>query len=341
MSAPKENTRETVRETIRHDNGDVYDGEINSHGKYHGRGKYSWRNSGNIYEGEFKDGNMHGKGIMKYDKYNNGYDVYEGNWIDNKKNGQGIMTYDAGYKYDGEWKNDKKNGEGIMTWNDGKLRYKGSFARDYFVKGTFIDHDDNVYTGTFFNNDYTGKGTMEYKNGDKYEGNWDRDEKNGQGTMKYINGDEYEGNWINNKKNGKGIMKYKNGDVYDGEWRNDQKHGQGKMTYNTNHENKYVYTGEWRNDQKNGQGKLTNNGNVVYHGKWDMDNQKTTNYTLKKMKNEIKNKISKTFKSIKALRKSTTKSSKTHAEIPPGPFFMNIDDVTYGDPNKPRIKKNI
>lgn len=54
-----------------------------------------------FYEGEWKNGQKHGKGRMQYASGN----VYEGEWRDNVKHGFGTMKWvDRNQEYTGEWK---------------------------------------------------------------------------------------------------------------------------------------------------------------------------------------------------------------------------------------------
>ena len=86
-------------------------------------------NNGNIYEGEFKDNIIYGKGsfIMK-----NG-DVYTGNFINGLINGKGTFINKKGEKYEGYFKNGKRNGEGKMYDKNGKIISSGIWKHDKFV----------------------------------------------------------------------------------------------------------------------------------------------------------------------------------------------------------------
>ena len=76
-----------------HENVDKYEGEFKD-GKKHGRGIYY--ESGRVeYDGEFKDGKMHGQ-VTKY--YKNGNKEYEGKYKDDKMHGQGTYYYENGKK---------------------------------------------------------------------------------------------------------------------------------------------------------------------------------------------------------------------------------------------------
>ena len=61
-----------------------------------------------IYEGDWVNNQMHGKGIYKF---RNG-DIYEGDRVNGKKHGYGTYKYKNGDYYEGEWMNDKMHGKG-------------------------------------------------------------------------------------------------------------------------------------------------------------------------------------------------------------------------------------
>ncbi len=64
-----------------------------------GKGKLI-SNRGDVYEGYFKNGFKHGKGIVRY---KNGVSYYEGDWYYNKIEGKGCLVDDFGNKYEGDF----------------------------------------------------------------------------------------------------------------------------------------------------------------------------------------------------------------------------------------------
>ena len=120
---------------------------------------------GHTYQGEIKQGKLHGQGTMKYAK-NGG--VYTGEWKNGHFNGQGTMAYPSGKTYNGKWENGRKNGQGTIRYASG-----------------------DVYAGKWENGRKKGQGTMMYSNGDVYVGEWENDQNKGQGTMIKLNGDVY------------------------------------------------------------------------------------------------------------------------------------------------------
>ena len=71
--------------------------------------------NGDLYEGETKNGKMHGKGIMRY-----AHGIfYEGEWKDGKRHGKGKMRFTNGEFCKGQWKNNKKHGRFKIISKDG------------------------------------------------------------------------------------------------------------------------------------------------------------------------------------------------------------------------------
>ena len=91
----------------------VYQGEFHE-GRLHGRGVYRWA-VGACYDGELRDGRQHGRGTHTWP----GGGRYQGEWRDGKRHGQGTYIGASGARYEGQWRNDKRHGRGSYTWGDG------------------------------------------------------------------------------------------------------------------------------------------------------------------------------------------------------------------------------
>lgn len=108
---------------------------------YTGKGMSYYLAKNETYEGDFRKGLRHGKGIYKYNRLEEPPEegqpmpaipsVYEGDFVKTKEGGakQGIgkMTYLNGETYYGQWENGKKHGEGIYTYAN-KDVYTGWWA---------------------------------------------------------------------------------------------------------------------------------------------------------------------------------------------------------------------
>lgn len=82
------------------DDGSFYQGGCNRDGQWHGLSVYGDVNDGNLYVGQFKEGEMHGIGsFFRKDGYG-----YQGEFKVGKQNGHGIAIFPSGRVYIGTWK---------------------------------------------------------------------------------------------------------------------------------------------------------------------------------------------------------------------------------------------
>ena len=78
------------------------------------------------YDGDFKEGKMDGEGQC-FDQ--NGNLIYEGQWKNNLIHGKGIYIWNEGKRYEGEFMHGKKHGKGKFYLN-GELIYEGTWKFD-------------------------------------------------------------------------------------------------------------------------------------------------------------------------------------------------------------------
>lgn len=154
-----------------------------------GKGILQWFKDGSPtdrYEGEYRDGQMNGKGTFTGANGNR----YEGDFVDGKQTGKGTQTWANGDRYEGDWLDGKRTGKGIYTWPDGD-RYEGDFLDGKMSgKGTKTGSVMR-YEGDFLDGKRHGKGTTTWTNNGqtyKYEGDW----LNGNLTT-LANGEHYRG----------------------------------------------------------------------------------------------------------------------------------------------------
>ena len=185
--------------------GNFIDGKLNNYSLYTDE-------SGNIFEGEFKNGILEeGKITKKQFKKNiNSMDtiVYDGPIKDFKKEGYGKEICDE-YSYIGNFKNDMKNGKGKMIFCN-QDEYDGNFIDDEITGyGTFKWKNNNEYTGHFLNGKMYGKGKYKWYNGNEYEGTYIKNKRQGQGKFIWKKGISFTGIFKKGKPDGKGIIEYK------------------------------------------------------------------------------------------------------------------------------------
>ncbi|XP_074458843.1 radial spoke head 1 homolog [Larus michahellis] len=153
-----------------------YDGERNSEGERHGRGK-AFLPNGDIYDGEYEHGFRSGQGTYRF---RNGA-CYIGKYLLNKKHGRGIFYYPDGSKYEGDWVNDQRHGHGVYTYANG-----------------------DTYTGEWFNHNRHGQGRYIYKDtGAIYVGGWVNGNQEGEAELIYLN-HRFRGKFLNGNPVGHG-----------------------------------------------------------------------------------------------------------------------------------------
>merc|ERR1711988_468176 len=152
--------------------------------------------NGNVYEGQMKDGEQHGKGKMVYN-------------ADDLNHSEKHLNHRKGEVYEGDWKNDNRDGKGIYKWADG-----------------------DVYVGAYKDDKKHGNGTYTWANGNVYDGDWKDDKMHGKGTFTWnsgsYKGDVYVGEFKDDKKHGKGTYTWNSGSckghVYVGDFKDNKKH---------------------------------------------------------------------------------------------------------------------
>eukprot|EP00826_Nyctotherus_ovalis_P061102 TRINITY_DN865_c0_g1_i20.p1 TRINITY_DN865_c0_g1~~TRINITY_DN865_c0_g1_i20.p1 ORF type:complete len:387 (+),score=61.38 TRINITY_DN865_c0_g1_i20:188-1348(+) len=183
---------------------------------------------------------------VKVEHYKNS-GKYEGEFKDGRKHGKGILYLPDGIRYEGNWKDDEPNGRIIAHNSDGtktvitSMYKKGSLDKKYKV--TSILSESNKNEGELLIDKQVGKGALYCSDDSKYEG-----EQDGPSTMHYANGDIYEGKLRGGERNGKGKLYEAGGNVYEGEWRTNKRKGIGAYYYKDGSK----YEGEWKNGEKTG-----------------------------------------------------------------------------------------
>ena len=71
--------------------------------------RYVWTKNSKWYEGQWREGKMHGKGKL----VNEGKE-YEGDFVADKKQGKGVYRWE-GHVYEGDFADNKMHGKGYLT----------------------------------------------------------------------------------------------------------------------------------------------------------------------------------------------------------------------------------
>ncbi len=173
---------------IEHANGDVFEGEVLDGAPLRGRFLFKSelpnrvRHKGDVYEGGFKDGTFHGKGVYHYlsEHHLSPGDRYEGGFRYGDRHGEGTYHHQNGDKMTGEWAKNWMNGEGRYEFSNGES-YEGQL-----VEGGIPD----------------GRGVYAWTNGERYEGEYKQGERTGHGTYFHMDGSETDGEFVNGEIDG-------------------------------------------------------------------------------------------------------------------------------------------
>jgi hypothetical protein len=254
--------------------------------------------SGEIWEGNFKGGRLHGKGIntlvggMQYlGTYRDGardgafkviYPSGREIWLridNNKANSEGTVIYPNGDRYDGglspswlpmgEGRKVLANGFVIQGYWLGERLADGCQSGDCRNgQGVLLESDKTKYEGMFVDGKKHGKGKLTYiYEGDTYEGEFTDGKCHGFGKYTWKEGSlkTYEGQFTEEYFDGKGKMVFRDGRVYEGDFAKEKgKHGKGTFSW----PNGDKYVGEFREDQITGTGIYTFKGGNQYSGEW-------------------------------------------------------------------------
>ena len=239
-------------------NGDRYIGQYKD-GLRSGKGKFTYNNGKNKYEGEFLVGLKHGEGIdfkefttdigkfrmgifesgtRKYLSKDFEGDKFEGLFDVNGQRLKGKYTWKNGESYEGNYQNNVPNGFGKKTYLSGAY-YEGIFLDNkWHGPARYIYEEDNVYSsfvGSYSNGKATN-GTFFLKNGlVSSSGEFNKDgEMNGEGLIYTYSEDGaiqtlYQGEFRNNRMNGFATSYNSDGTIYKGQFKDGYWSGLGEF----------------------------------------------------------------------------------------------------------------
>lgn len=113
-----------------------------------------------VYLGEFAPDTRiyHGRGVMKFTSG----DVYDGKWANGLMHGHGRLVYSKIFADESEEEEEKT--EEITSF------YIGDFEENRRTEGTLTYENGDVFTGIFCANGLRESGCIKFKNGDEFAG---------------------------------------------------------------------------------------------------------------------------------------------------------------------------
>ena len=151
-----------------YDDGSTYEGEFKD-GKVHGKGTYFWPD-GTTYTGDFLDGLPSGTGTLRWPTGG----VYTGDFVDGEPEGTGTITWPTGGVYIGDFADGQPDGTGKLVWPSGDT-YAGEFVSGWPEgTGTITWSGGITYTGGFAGGGLKGDGTITWPDGSTFSGTFDR-----------------------------------------------------------------------------------------------------------------------------------------------------------------------
>lgn len=248
-----------------------------------GHGEYRFVD-GARYVGDFKKGQLHGKGILYYPDGSK----YLGNWYRQLQQGMGRLVRADGTVYFGMWDKGQWHGKGKLTFANGN-RLEGEWLNGKsYGSGRFYFANGDEYEGEILNDALHGHGTMTYQNGDRYVGDWHDNARHGRGKLLLEDGTAVDGNWVRgqyqaewdrmgfqgrtdeltkcagNCPDGPGYFRYPDGTTYEGDICGNQPDGQGTVVYADGQR----YRGAYRNHRPEGLGVMYYADGVIAGGIW-------------------------------------------------------------------------
>ena len=216
------------------------------------------------YAGEWKDGLMHGRGVLNFP---GGLRV-EGTFDEGLKHGECKIVFPTGETYTGSCMKDDQHGVGRIVWPNGDC-YNGYWLggrRD--GDGTFTCAHYK-YVGSWSDGFMEGEGKLTFNGGGCYEGKFKEGKFHGEGRLTRSNGIRTRGTWVTGVQEGEGEEVYPESmpfKSYQGMFKNDKREGSGTMFYRDGSQ----YKGEWKNGYRNGRGILTCPSRPImrYEGMW-------------------------------------------------------------------------
>lgn len=139
---------------------------------------------------------------LKTITYPNG-DVYTGEFKNGQRHGRGHMKYANGREYHGEWAADQRQGYGEQTWKDNPkyISYEGYWAQNLPNGTGRLDfRSGQVYNGGFKDGRFHGPGWIVYANGDMEHGNYVQNKREGDFILRKPTGKRWKEFYVGDER---------------------------------------------------------------------------------------------------------------------------------------------
>lgn len=177
-------------------------------------------------------------------------EIYEGDYDNDRMQGKGWIVKPSGVKYTGDFEKDLESGKGVEVLN-GKVLYEGDFMNGLrHGKGKLFLTDGNVYEGVFKENMFDGFGKYVWTDGTVYVGQWKKNKFHGEGLHTWPDGRKYKGYYNENKRSGYGEFVWSDGREFKGYWANGKMHGEGFFTFSDSSGKKKTMKSLWKNGRR-------------------------------------------------------------------------------------------
>lgn len=156
-----------------------------------------------IYKGAF---NVYGErdgsgGVMTWE---NG-DVFTGDFFNGNRHGHGTLVFADGSEYVGEWECNRQHGAGTRRWNNGDC-YTGQYVDGARTgEGRFYFANGDLYVGEWVNGIMHGFGRYYYASGQRFEGTFWQGKRLGKGKLQRTDGSLDIGVYQNDVRVGLGV----------------------------------------------------------------------------------------------------------------------------------------
>jgi TonB family protein len=228
---------------------------------------------GDILEGEWRNGKLHGLGMRYYLAENQFKGAkYVGEYRNYRMHGRGTYTFAGGTKYIGQFKDDMPNGRGAYYYqSDSKAKgstYIGEVVEGRLHgKGTFTFADGSRYVGEFKGSKKHGQGISTQSDGSRIEGVWENDKLISQAKLNSTNIDDSnvgttdssklptcKGNDKTKWSQCRGSESIPNGHNYTGDYLNGERDGHGVMEVTFSEKKGDRYIGQFKKGKFHGYG---------------------------------------------------------------------------------------